>query len=113
MKETAMNKTLIAICFFILIGLGIIGAVVLLVYRPDQLGSFIAAITTLLGIGSTAVLMIYGLGKQGQQLDTIKANTNGTLSKLQEENTRLTDIIAERGLDGKTGYRPAPPRQQP
>lgn len=94
-----MNKTLIVVGFFILIGLGIVGAVVLLIFRPEHLASFIAAITTLLGIGSTAVIMIYGLGKQGQQLDTIKANTNGTLSKLQDENTKLTRIIVERGLD--------------
>lgn len=98
-----MNKTLIAVGFFVLIALGIIGAVVLIIYRPDELAQFIGAITTLLGIGSAAVIMIYGLGKQGQQLDTIKANTNGTLSKLQEENTRLTNIIVERGLDATTG----------
>lgn len=85
-----MNKTLIAIGFFVLIGLAIIGAVVLSIMRPDQVATFIGAMSTLLGIGSAAVLSIYGLGRQGKQLDTIKANTNGTLSHLMEENARLT-----------------------
>lgn len=94
-----MNKTLISIGFFVLIAIGMVGAVVLIIYRPEELASFIGAITTLLGIGSAAVITIYGLGKQGEQLETIRANTNGTLSKLQEENARLTGILVARGLE--------------
>ena len=93
-----VNKTLILIGFFVLILFSIIGAVVLIIFRPDQLGGFISAVTTLLGIGSAAVITIYGLGEQGKKLEAIKTQTNGTLSALHEENTRLTNLIIDQGV---------------
>lgn len=57
--------------------------------------------STFLLFGSTILgnLAIFGgLGyaqsKQGEQLKTIKSQTNGTLSKLQEDNARLHEVNA-------------------
>ncbi|RZU64613.1 hypothetical protein EV379_0916 [Microterricola gilva] len=98
-----MNKTIILLGFFVLILVGLIGCAVLYIYRPDEVGNFVTSVVTLLGIGSAAVVTIFGLGEQAKKLDTIKSNTNGTLSAMQEENKRLTNIIVERGLDATTG----------
>lgn len=63
--------------------------------------------STFLLFGSTILgnLAIFGgLGyaqsKQGEQLKTIKTQTNGTLSKLREENARLHAALLEKhGVD--------------
>jgi len=88
-----MNKTLITLGFFFVILVGIIGLVILLVVRPEMAGSFLTMLTGLLGVGTTGVVLIYGLGTQQKTLETIRANTNGNLTAKELENRRLTDVI--------------------
>lgn len=97
-----MNKTLITLGFLILIGGAIVGNVILAIYRPEQLATFNGSIVTILGVGTAGIVTIYGLGKQGQQLEQIKTNTNGNLTRLQSENERLTNVIIEAGLEPET-----------
>lgn len=80
-----MNKTLITLGFLILILGAIVGDVVLAIIAPDQLAVFNGAVVTILGVGTAGIVTIYGLGKQGAQLEQIKSQTNGTLSKLIDE----------------------------
>jgi hypothetical protein len=44
----------------------------------------------------------YALGKQGGKIDTIQKQTNGDLSRLQEENERSTNVIIAQGFDPST-----------
>lgn len=90
-----MNKTLITLGFLILILGAIVGDVVLAVVAPDQLAVFNGAVITILGVGTAGIVTIWGLGKQGQQLEQIKSQTNGTLSKLIETNEALQQENAE------------------
>lgn len=95
-----MNKTAAFLAFVGLAAIGLIGAVVLLIHRPDASATFIAMVVTVLGLASTAAATFYALGKQGEKLDTIKTQTNGTLSKLREENARLHAALLEKhGVD--------------
>lgn len=94
-----MNKTLIAVAFLVLIALALVGDVLLAIYRPEQLAAFNGAIVTILGVGTAAIVTIWGLGSQGEKLKKIEAQTNGNLSRLQGENERLTNIIIESGID--------------
>ena len=105
-----MNKTLITLGFLVLILGAIVGDIVLAIFRPEQLGTFNGAIVTILGVGTAAVVTFYGLGTQGEKLKKIEAQTNGNMTRVQEENERLTNVIIEAGID--TGAIPSesPPR---
>ncbi|MET0725935.1 MAG: hypothetical protein ABWY36_06260 [Leifsonia sp.] len=103
-----MNKTVAFITFGALAGIALIGIIILSVLKPDAVGSLTTNITTILGLVTVAAGTLYGLGKQGEKLEVIKKQTNGTLSALTEENTRLTDIIIRRGIDPLTGEQTKP-----
>lgn len=89
-----MNKTLITLAFLILILAAVVGDIVLAIIAPERIAAFNGGVITILGVGSAAIVTIYGLGKQGQQLEKIQSQTNGTLSKLMEENAQLRDQLA-------------------
>lgn len=94
-----MNKTLVTLGFLLLILAALVGFVLLAVFRPEQLPAFTGAVTTILGVGTAAIVTIYGLGSQGEKLKRIEAQTNGNLSRLQSENERLTDVLIRAGID--------------
>lgn len=101
-----MNKTFIAVTFLILVGLGIVGAATLYVLAPDKVGEFVTSIVTILGVGSAAIVTIYGLGQQGQKLaqqdktlDVIKANTNGNLTAKENKIQELREILVANGIN--------------
>lgn len=90
-----MNKTTVFVCFSALAAVGLIGAVVLAIHRPDATATFTSLIVTVLGISASAAGTFYALGKQGEKLDAIKTQTNGTLSALREDNARLNAALLE------------------
>jgi hypothetical protein len=94
-----MNKTAIFIAFAALAAIGLIGGVIVLAIKPDAIATFTTLIVTVLGLAATAAGTFYGFGKQNEKLETIQKQTNGNLSALQEENTRLTNLLAERSAD--------------
>jgi len=94
-----MNKTVVTIVFLTLILGAIVGNILLAILAPDRVDQFNGAMVTILGVATAAVVTFYGLGQQGEKLKSIERNTNGTLSAMQMENTRLTNIIIEHGLD--------------
>lgn len=98
-----MNKTAVFICFSALAAIGLIGATVLAIHRPDASATFTSLIVTVLGIAASAAGTFYALGKQGEKLDTIRTQTNGTLSKLTEDlQTKNTEIAELREKLGPT-----------
>jgi len=108
-----VNKTAMFICFSALAAIGIIGAVVLAIHRPDASATFTALIVTVLGLASTAGGTFYALNKQGEKIDTIQGQTNGTLSKLREDNQGLHEENAElrEKLGRTTGRHRTTPRR--
>jgi len=89
-----MNKTIIAGVFLCVILGAICGNVVLGIFAPAQLTAFNGSVITILGVGSAGIVTIYGLGKQGEKLEQIQKQTNGTLSGLRQENTELRETNA-------------------
>ncbi|GLK17749.1 hypothetical protein [Herbiconiux flava] len=92
-----MNKTVVFVCFIILAAVGLTGAVVILIIKPEASATFTTLLVTVLGLAVSAAGTFYALGKQGEKLDTIARQTNGTTSAIVNENIRLTRLLAERG----------------
>lgn len=90
-----MNKQIVFFIIASIAGLGMIGVFVLLLIRPDASATLVNFLFQLLavlgGFGGLAV----GLAQQNKEIATIKTNTNGTLSKLQDENATLRSKLAE------------------
>lgn len=89
-REPVLSKNLAFSAVAIIVILGILGVVLLYVFRPEAVATFIGTIVTLAGILTTAITMIYSLGKIGERVQVVERQTNGTLSALREENDRLT-----------------------
>lgn len=90
-----MNKTVMFVTFAVLVAVGLAGAVALLIFRPESVQEFTTLLITVLGLATTAGGTFYALGKQGEQIQKIDHQTNGTLSALREENARLTRKLTE------------------
>lgn len=90
-----MNKTVVFACFAALCGVAIAGGAYLLIERPDASATFITLVTVVLGLAVTAAGTFHALGKQGEQLNTIKQQTNGTNSELRAEVARLNAELIE------------------
>ncbi|KKX96685.1 hypothetical protein [Microbacterium sp. Ag1] len=90
-----MNKTVIFITFTALAAVGLIGSVALLILRPEASQDFTTLLITVLGLATTAAGTFYALGKQGQEIATIKSNTNGTLTRKEDEIAALRAKLAE------------------
>lgn len=90
-----MNKTVMFITFSALGAVGLLGTVVLLILRPEAVQGFTSLLITVLGLATTAGGTFYMLGKQGEQIQKIDRQTNGTLSALRIENDRLTRKLEE------------------
>lgn len=89
-----MNKQLIFFIIALIAGLGMIGVFVLLLIRPDASATLVNFLFQLLavlgGFGGLAV----GLAQQNKEIETIKTNTNGTLSRKDEEIATLRAALA-------------------
>jgi hypothetical protein len=84
-----VNRTVIFVTFASLAAIGIVGSVVLQLFRPDASATFTNLLVTVLGLSATAAGTFYGLGKANERLETVVKNTNGTLSAKDEEIQRL------------------------
>lgn len=90
-----MNKQTIFIIIAILAGVGIIGVFALQLIRPDATATminFLFQVLVLLGgFGGLATMQ----AQQNKEIETIKANTNGTLSRKDDEIAALRSALAE------------------
>jgi hypothetical protein len=121
-----VNKTVMFVSLVSFLLIGTIGVIVLLLFRPENVGQLIQLITNLGATIVAAAVTIYGLGKVSDRQDalasevkTVKAQTNGTLSKLISERDAATAALARHDpilaaqLLGQTGSHPiveTPPR---
>jgi predicted PurR-regulated permease PerM len=89
-----VNKTAIALAYIALAVIGFIGAVVILIFKPESFGVLVGFVVTLLAVVVTGTTTIYSLGKQNQTLAQIQTQTNGNTTKLLEHNAELLAEIA-------------------
>lgn len=89
-RDPVLSKNLAFASIALIVTLGVIGVVLLAVFRPDATATFIQTIVTFATILTTAITLIYGLGKIGERVQNVERQTNGTLSALLDENDRLT-----------------------
>jgi hypothetical protein len=90
-----MNKQTVFLIISILAGLGLVGVVLLLLFKPDAtatLTNFLFTLLSLLaGFGGLAAMQ----AQQNKEIATIKTNTNGTLSRKDEEIAELRTLLAK------------------
>lgn len=87
-----MNRTAVFVTFSMLAGVGIVGALVLSIHRPDATATFIGLVVTILGLVATFAGTAYGLGRLGEKVEAVRHQTNGTLSARDE---RIAELEAE------------------
>lgn len=92
-----MNKTVIFITFAALAAIGLVGSIVLYVFRPDATATFTSQLVVILGLVASAAGTFYALGKQGDQLKQIEKQTNGALSVRDAHIAALTEQVIESG----------------
>lgn len=85
-----MNKTAVFITFAVLAALGLIGAIYLLVERPDATATFTSLLVQVLGLVAVAAGTFYGFGKTNEKLEEVQKQTNGNLHRRDQEIERLT-----------------------
>lgn len=85
-----MNKTAVFITFAALVALGILGSIYLLVERPDASATFTSLLVQLLGLVTVAAGTFYALGKTNEKIGEVQKQTNGNLSRRDDEIARLT-----------------------
>lgn len=102
-SEPVLSKNLAFAAIALIILFGVVGVVLLHLFRPDASATFIQTIVTFAGILTTAITLLYGLGKVGDRIDVVQKQTNGTLSALRDENDRLTRENVELARQVPTG----------
>lgn len=90
-----MNKQVIFYIIAAIAALGVVGVIVLQLIRPDASATLINFVFTLLpvlaGFGGLAAMQ----AQQNKEIETIKKNTNGTLSRKEHEIAAYRAVIAE------------------
>ena len=90
-----MNKTAAFIVFGVLSLAAIAGALILYIHRPDATASFTTFVFQMLGLVVVAGGLGAGLNSVQQKIETVQRQTNGTLSRKDEEIARLNAEVAE------------------
>lgn len=80
-----MNKTVVFVTFACLALVGLVGAVLLLMFKAEVYDSFVALILQILGLVTVAAGTFAALGNQASKLEVVKKQTNGTLSAMMEK----------------------------
>lgn len=92
---TTVKKQIIFFIVAVIAGLGLVGVFVLQLIRPDASATLINFVFQLLmmlgGFGGLAAMQ----SQQNKQIDTIKNNTNGTLTRKDDEIATLRAALAE------------------
>lgn len=106
-----MNKLPMILGFFVLVVLGLAAVTLIILFRPDATATIITAVTTLLGLASTAAVTFYLLNEQAKKIDEVKTHVNGNLSA-EREGRIAAELKAEalqRQLLSVVGNAPAAP----
>lgn len=88
-----MNRTVAFVSFSTLAGLGIIGSILVILFKPEYASALTGILVNLLGLVTVAAGTFYSLGKVDEKVQKIKEQTNGTTTTLIEENMRKEELI--------------------
>lgn len=94
-----MNRNLVFIIFALVVGIGIVGMTLIILIRPDATATMLNSLVILLGLLSGFAVTAHGLTQLTKKVEQVEKQTNGTLSKKDEEISALTHEIRtlERG----------------
>ena len=90
-----MNKQVIFIIIACIAALGTIGVFVLQLLRPDATATLVNFLFQLLALLGGFGGLAYMQGQQNKEIETIKTNTNGTLSRKDDEIAELRAQLAK------------------
>jgi len=111
-----MNKTVVFVTFAALAAVGLIGAVVLAIHRPDATATFTGLIVTVLGLAASAAGTFYALGKQGEKLDTVAKNVNGNstrmLDTIEQQQVQIQALLSALPANNATPVDTTPPMSE-
>ena len=93
--KPAVSSTVVLIVVGTLLFLGLGGAILIHIIRPDASATYTQQALQFFGFLTTTLTLIYTANKLSDKIGTVQKQTNGTLSKLQEENARLHAEKAE------------------
>lgn len=80
-----MNKNLMVTLFTVIIAIGIAAVAITIHFRPDATATMLNSVTTLLGLLSGFAILVHGLSKVNDKVVEVHKQTNGTLSKKDDE----------------------------
>lgn len=80
-----MNKTVSFVMFGTIAVVTLVGAFILIRERPDASATFINLAVTVLTMVAVAGGLSVAIGKQGEKIEEVRHQTNGTLSKRDEK----------------------------
>ena len=86
-----------------LICIGLIGLILLTIFRPDASAVFIQQTSTLIGLALTAAGVFYVGNKTNSRLAAVETNTNGRLHAKDEELSRKDQMLLDAGINPQTG----------
>ena len=95
-KDNIMNRTVAILTFVALVALGVIGYVVLSIVKPDSKDSFVSFLLIILGQVTIAWGILWNLGRTNEKLETVRKQTNGTLSTLVERTDSQSLMIRDK-----------------
>ena len=84
-----MNRTVVFAVFASIGGILIIGMVFLTAFRPEATATMLNSGITVMSLVSVFAGTAYGFGKLNEKVEEVKTQTNGTLTKKDEEIARL------------------------
>lgn len=93
--EPVLSKNLVFGAVSLIVFSGVVGVVLLHLFRPDATATFIQTISTFAGILTTLVVTLYSIGKVGDRIEVVRAQTNGTLTALQAKLAEKDETIAQ------------------
>lgn len=108
-----MSKNLSISLIALIVTLGVVGALLLFIFKPDATATFISFIGTTSAFLLAAVVTVYGLGQVNKKVEEVaqataqvQRQTNGINSRLQDANEQLTSIIVEEAIAPRPVTRP-------
>lgn len=94
-----MNRTVVFVTFAVIALTGLVGVILIIHLRPDATATLISAISQILGLVSAFAVVSYGLGKLNEKVDTVRTQTNGTLSAKEEKIQKLEKALIDKGVN--------------
>lgn len=95
---TPTKVWLFAIFAFVVV-VAFAGVIIIAIFRPDATATIISTSVTLLTLVSGFAVAAGLINAQNAKIETIQKQTNGNLSAVTDENTRLTNLLAAVGID--------------